>query len=383
MKPSGSKLQLLDHCAYWARPDVAAPNEESSEPADYGTYVHKLTELMIKASSYEVTIPEGAAQSLKLERVEQAFVDAVDLYEWQRDAFDSAHERQCEVGFSYNIRTHAVKMLPPGGRDSYATASEDEICATLDLVIRKGNYFACVDFKTGSAPDWKYEKQLRFGALLVSRFYDAKEVECIIARPNLAPSMWVETEDTLDDYAVDLVARLKAATGAEPTPGIQCHDLYCPMRTTCPVTQALVKQLPSGMQLPVLGEITSPEHATFTLERLALARDALDAIENKVKKYAIENGGINLPDGRVYTQVERTTRSIVLTDGAEQVLAHHLGPEYETAIEKKLTQAAIERLATKLGNGKASKVKKQIMADLEEVSAIKRHTHLQFDYIKR
>lgn len=381
MTPSPSRFALLEHCGYWARPDVQPPELPAKRLSTRGRGGHKLIELHFdQKGQFDIaaTLAElGAADQRWLRAAFGQFLaHAISQAPWK-----------VEVPIAYDPKTDTARFLPAEARDrNYKPfLKPGEIPGTLDAAdweseIEDGAVFSA---------DWKFseedsfestailgERQVEIGALFLARATGAREVVVMLVK--ISPS-GVEIEQRVFDAAkldaiADLVAnRLGRIPDAEPRPGPHCHELWCPARGACPeVERALMAVLPGE---PLTFDIDSPERAAFVRDRVKMLETIVDMGDAAVKAYADAHDGFDLPDGRRYVPADDPVDTIHVTEGAIEVLEKH---GVASALESDITKASIER-ALKAGDpnlkgaGLAAK-KDAVVADLMRAGACLRTT---------
>lgn len=353
MTPRASRLPLLAHCSWWARPEVADPVASVGTAATTrGTAVHAAIEAVLKGTPAP-TLDDEAAPFF-----------ATWLEWWQgQDIEPVAIEERAALA----VATGAVREV---GRDE--AAKDREVIGTPDLIARDGGTLQVLDWKTGddfqgyttAAVD---NLQLRTYAAMAAGLFDEGTVEVRIVR--ITTDGVVEDRHTYD--ALDLAAhvewlrdRLAAAPISEPTPGMHCAR--CDAASVCPATLATVYRLTKLGTATARLEITE-ENAARVLERVAAIEEAASQVRDALKAFALASGGIALPGGKVWgprSQV-RETIDADAPDVADVLDAAGIGAALKTKRSVSWTDAeAIAREANggKLPRGWKESLKKRLGA---------------------
>jgi hypothetical protein len=293
-----------------------------------------------------------------------------------------------EVTVAYDAATGAGRIVgDKEGRD-YTGFGPYEIPGKIDVVWIDEDTVVIVDWKTGHKEVDPAERnwQLWGYALAVCRALSKSKARIYIAYTN-QPGQPID-EHTLDamDLA-DFAARLKQLqvreaelrqrykAGEQPTTreGTWCR--YCASKSRCPSKTGLLVQV-AERGLAVIGD------TQLTRERAREAHFEIERIDQLLKeakarreKWIDENGPIDLGDGRAFGRVPRRGNRVLDGDKAVQAIREIVGEsarEFEAlAVERKTSQAAIERAAKLLGVGQSpKKLKEQIVKRLEELGGV-------------
>ncbi len=378
---SASKRRLLQRCAWWARPDVELPPWDPTEAAERGTALHRVA----AGEAYE-TVAEEYGYDVE----ELAELVAV-WREWWPEfvngglggvtmAPHAVHGRT-EVPYAYDTATGAARELPGEGQRDYSDASETEVPGTADVVIVDPHFVVTIDLKTGRPPKTlaEYREQLEHNALAATRVHGVEEAVIMVAHVTPAGvEVDVDRLDALDlaGVAGALAAEVASIPNAEPRPGAHCRDLYCPALAVCPMTQTSLALVPDVRRLPLVGEVENDADAALLIDALprfeAWAKDRKAAMKRYVKG---RDGGVVLPDGRIYT-LEKATRETVRLDvrGALEALRSVLGAHTDEALTVRASKESIERAARVAAGGKRGEVgrlKKEAIEALRAAGAVK------------
>ena len=297
MRVTGSKSNLLAECQWFARPE-AEWVYTSSPAAARGTLFHSLI------AGYIAT---GVVPAVMTADMAGLFAEAK---KWVDD-YGRNHLR-AEVKFAWDPKTDTAWELTGAERD-YAEA-RGGFAATGDLLsvskVTRSGYIG--DWKTGDGTG--AAPQLRALGLMLARAHDLDTVtvEALEVTAAGVVSVCRETLDAFDlaTIAGELAEYIAAIPEAEPTPGAHCSEMYCPARTTCPVTRAATAEL-----VPVAGlvrhtmttAIAGPDHAAWMLDRIRLVEGACTAIRDAIKE-ACPPEGWTLEDGSVLREGTRDVR---------------------------------------------------------------------------
>jgi hypothetical protein len=275
------------------------------------------------------------------------------------------------------VQSGAVRRA---GLEELKSRRPGEWTVKIDLAIDRDGVVDVIDWKTGRqehtaeiASNW----QLRFSALAAARAFGARTIRAALVY--LEPgSYW---EDAATFYALDLATiahelrELRATLTRGPTPpvpGPWCTQHYCPLVGDCPATRAaLASAYP--LEQPLVPVIRDDAHARFTLERIAGAEAALEAIKRAVKDYA-RTRPVPMGDGRVYAWRKKQRRTIRLDTPARiAALRGVLGESAEKAIkiEASATLEGIDAAARELVGGPGKRGKKVVVdRALEALEAV-------------
>lgn len=369
MRPSASRLTLLDACAWWAREDVQAPAEPPNEYMDRGNAFHALVE-----SGGDVSREEFASLSPEDAAIVLNWWEAWIASEWAKVPW------RHEVAFAYDPATDTARELTTGGHRDYSLAQPGELVGTADLVHvdRTAGLVWVPDIKTGAQRDLApiaEHQQLRFLALAAARA-NGLDAARIVLLPVDDDGVRPEAHDLdafdLADEAAKASARMARIPTARPTPGGHCTR--CPAVTVCPEAaerqEALAAVEPVALTDDMLPDV---------LAGLAVAEKRIDALRAWAKARTKELGKVALPDGRV-ARVARQESEFIRTSGpsgaeAQDVLARH-GVGGAVKVSVSASWEAIEDTLKAAGmkgrEGKAQREAKlaAIRAELSRIGAL-------------
>lgn len=294
MRVTGSKSNLLAECQWFARPE-AEWVYTSSPAAERGTLFH---------SAIAAYVATGEMTSILTS-------DLAALYAVAKKWVDDygRHHLRAEVKFAWDPNTDTAWELTGAERD-YAEA-RGGFAATGDILsVNKATRSGYIgDWKTGDGSG--ATPQLRALGLMLARTFDLDTV-IVEALEVTAAGVVSVCRETLDAFALatiagELAEYIANIPDAEPAPGAHCSEMYCPARTTCPVTRAATAELvpPSSLvRHTMTTAIASPDHAAWMLDRIRLVEGACKAIRDAIKE-ACPPGGWVLDDGSVLREGTR------------------------------------------------------------------------------
>lgn len=311
MKVSGSKLALLPHCAYYARPDVTWDRDEAGDAARFGNVIHTLAEwhLRDRPTPIDEAMALHGVDDAERPRVVRVWAQALD--------YTTTHRRlgwRPEVALAWDVRADTARELASTGHRDYSTATEDEVCSTADVVTMDGDVAEVRDWKTGQSSLDSYEAQAAILSLAWARVTDAERARAVFTRfsDDGEPEERVWTFDALaldaisQDFAMRLLAAKALAT--QPQPGPHCSDLYCPARASCPATLSVVRSNEDLAPLAALVQtaITTPAQAGEAYRKLRLVKDAVKVVEDQIKRVVADCGSAPTAPGKAIRIVSQT-----------------------------------------------------------------------------
>lgn len=332
-RASGSKTDLLLECQYWAREDVAIPTDESGQPAKDGNATHSLAEAFML--NEELSVEDACKKhGGDIERVNKLWQSAYPVYRSFRDLHGGLATP--EVAFIYST-TDGVWELERSEHRDYGVVRANEIPATADIVIvpgHKGEPPTVIDLKTGdpeSLPLPERSGQIRTLGLMVARSVGASEVVVgfvIATDDGQSARLRFGTLDALDleMHEARLASALDAIQTAEPKSGEHCK--WCPARAVCPATiasMATVAEMPvADVEAIAAASIQTPEQAVLAHRRLKVVKDAVKAVESRIREVVEEHGELPTSNGKalriVTTRRETFSKARLPKDQAESVL---------------------------------------------------------------
>lgn len=299
-----------------------------------------------------------------------------------------------EVKVAFNVVTGVGRVIGEGSGRGYGALGPFEIAGSIDVLGVAADDPECVvviDWKTGhkevdpSERNW----QLWGYALTAARALGKSRARVSIAYTAM-PGQPIDTYEigTLDlaEFATRLAglhmrqAKLKDKFKGGETPetreGNWCR--HCASKSRCPSKVGLLVQV-SERGLAAIGSTDlTPERAReahFEIERLdQLVKEA----KQRREQYIDEHGPIDLGTGKLFGRVPRQGNRILDGSKAVQAIREVVGEsarEFEAmAIERKTSQAALERAAKMLGVPGLSpaKVKAAILDRLDKLGGVTR-----------
>lgn len=326
----------------------------TSEESRLGTAIHALAELGPAPSEERV---EGVLLAHNLEAEERA--RALELWE-------------------------ALPPIPQDAfREHHVTVQLKEglhVSCTLDAMHSDGKTARIWDYKTGlgfvpSPPEnaqmWAYAM-----AAAVEFGWEMEAVEVVIPQPAKGregrPYRFGLAD--LDAFQVALIALAEAALAERPNYTTGSHCSRCNGRFTCPALLVEIRPVAELETVDLGAEIASLTDATvgqlaWRAGMLAgLAERAKDACNAELRKRGVVS--VNLPNGQVWGQAERTKNDID-TIKAWPILSARLGDAMPNAI--KVQKAGIEEAAGKVAErGLKAALVRSIMDELDVAGALKK-----------
>lgn len=376
---SGSALDRVHACPV----SESLPHaEELHGGQDRGNAVH----------DFLARVPEmGREEALEL--VPDEWHDACAGIDLDQLPASSAMSYSAEVAFAYDIDTDTARVLGTGIGRRY-DVGPNEVPGSVDSVGIAGDQAQIIDYKSPWAdlPPASRNRQIRFYALAACRAYGCTSAVVMLIRVREDGSAWIDKDvlDSMDLHEVaaevrDAVQRARAAKDASPedrpVPVIGSHCRWCPAARFCPAHRSLVSALahrPEDLEEETREWLLSPETAPIVLERLAVARRALERIEWTVKDYASRNP-VELPEGEVYGP-HRVTKETLDGDVVRRVIESdpaYGGDAARRALKVTATKTAIEQLARDRAEetgGKIAPEKRRLLAAIDEAGGIARRT---------
>lgn len=381
MKPSASKLELLERCP--AAGALASVWTESTDDQRAGTARHRFIQRSREIGRDEAlaAIPEDAAWREQCE--------ALDL--------DALPPGDFELAYAYDVATDTARFLGPWLDRAYDVGLT-EVSGTTDLVappIGDQPRWLVVDFKGEEevAPA-ATNIQLGFYALAVARTRGLDEVDVAIVylghggamrwdRATLGPfELEAVAERVRSILAAVAAARGVVAAGGSPDYATGMHCRRCPAMTLCPAQTAIVRAWSSSIEGASVSQIVetyprlSDEEAGAAWERIAMLGELLDAARAALRARA-EVSGLPLPSGDRLMPVEVPRRAII-TEKAEPVLRARFGEQVDKHIERSIRGESIAKLARQIAPGKGQKkAADEIWSALEAAGAVRRSSFVQ------
>lgn len=355
---TGSRAPLWHRCMFWARADVyhTLPKQEGSGEANLGSAFHELAE----GEGEEEPASEDRADA-----IEDLLDDALDDL-WSKGAsklsdvcqrwgltpeqaaslrhrfglfqawwknFHQHLDWQHEVPFAFDTRTGKARRLAAKAHRDYGECAPTEIPMTLDAIAYdpRRRLVLVVDFKTGREIDPAHRSfQLKLGGLCCSLVYHVSDAEVFMVKASdTAVDTTTARLDSIDiqGYEAQLVDRFRRMPMAEPEPGPHCSKLRCPARSVCPAGRDAIVQLApaAARRFPLIGPITSPEHAQYLLGVRAMVPAFMKEIMSRIKAEVDRFGKVVLPDGSVLEARKTISKSIKPSKELVEFVAGNFG----------------------------------------------------------
>lgn len=285
---TGSKVEILQHCGWFARDDVSYAEPARGAAAGRGVDIHEAIE--------KNSLDGVAFEDLAIVERGRAYV---------RKLRERGFKVELEVAFAFDVTNGETRRLPSFGHRDYSDAKPTEIPFTVDYIAHRDaateTESEVGDWKTGygahvtpAAENW----QMGIASIAMRR--DVNHV-----RIHYLDSGFVDAH-TFSSFELELLSRkireaVERIPGSQPSPGDHCR--YCPGRLGCPAVQGALVALAPQLQQKV----------NWSLERVSLENDALMAMHLPALKAAVEaiekalkgrcGDGLDLPNGKVWRPV--------------------------------------------------------------------------------
>ena len=373
MRPTASSLERAGRCVGSA---ILPRVDEVTDAASRGLAIHTFL-----ARVAEVGREEALGEVSEEFRPVCAAID-LDVLP------TSALEVIAELAVAYDPESGAARELGRNIGRRYPPAGPGEFVGTADIVTLSAAEVFVADFKTGHGliTPAKENPQLRFLGLAAARLFGRRQLRVSLIRIAEDGTPFFDSADldaleldAIEEEVRDLARRLDQAkdllTLGEPPPvttGIHCRR--CPSLVYCPGQTALVKKLgghPEAVADEIVAALT-PEQAATAWARMKVVEEVLRRTREALYAYARDNG-IHLPNGVVVGEVETHRRQL---DGrlAFEVLERLHGHDVaRAAVDVEASQASIERALRGVAEAtgeKLAKLKRRVMAELEQVGAV-------------
>lgn len=285
-----------------------------------------------------------------------------------------------EVTLAFDVEKRTGRMVGEDLKRAY-TVAPTEIVGTADVIGQDGGTVVVVDWKTGyrEVEPAATNAQLHFYALAAMKALGLdKAIVRIVYTKTGAHD---EAEIDLFDLApfADQLERLhkrEAPTGDVSTrEGAWCR--FCPVnKAKCPSKTSLLVQI-SNKGLTVVGDAELTQaRARDAYRQVVAARQLVDDAEARLVQWVKENGAIDLGDGRAYGFYRRAGKARLDADVAVQAIVDLTGEKAlefaKLAVERKVTQAGIERAAKALHPKGYTGLKKRIVERIDELGGLDR-----------
>lgn len=298
---------------------------------------------------------------------------------------------RAEVKIAYDVLAGTARILGEGAGRDYGSLGPFEIAGSIDVLGVVGDTVVIVDWKTGhkevdpAARNW----QLWGYALAACRALGKSQAHVFIAYTN-------QSGQPIDDYLIDPIELADFATRlsglhvrearlrdqyrsrAEPATREGSWCKHCASKSRCASKVGLLVQV-ATKGLAQIGdtEMTRDRVLAAHLELERLDQLVVEAKQRRAQ-WIDEHGPIDLGNGKLYGRVPRAGNRILDGDKAVQAIREVVGEsskEFEAlAVERKTSQAAIERAAKSLGVPGVSpaKLKERIVKRIDELGGVTR-----------
>jgi len=265
-----------------------------------------------------------------------------------------------EVPLAYNVVTGEGRFLSAGdGYRNYESATEDEIAGTTDVLGVDANEVYVGDYKTGRpVTPARHNPQMLIAGLAATRATGAPRVRLELIYVH-GGSTWTDVAVVdafelaeFEERVVGMVSILRQVALvpdiAPTTLGPHCR--YCPAFSACPEQRALAESMTDGsLEKRIngwVGLITS-ENAVDAYRKLQQMKALTKRCSDIIAAYTLENGPIDLGDGRRYGPREKMGNEKLNGPIAASLLAGLVGLEAAMAcVVPTITKASIHRAAT-------------------------------------
>ena len=392
MKVTASKTALwVNHCAWWARPEVPQDLDRPNEYRNFGLAVHDALEVLRLGGSPDLVAIAGARELTAAQRL--AFPRAVDaLQEYRVPLF-----AESELAWAIDLDMGMGRVLGRNiGRAYKEHGARDGIdfCGSADLVwwgtsTAHREYIHVLDLKSGyEGLVEDHKPQLMSNAAGIASAWGARGA--ILEVLHLFNGEVKIDTQIVEDYELEahigvLQARRRETPNATPVPGPHCSEKYCTAVGSCPEGQRAIAALVPVDRLTVklTGAIESAAEAAARVAILPLLKERVKRYEDECRDWERAHGPVQLADGRWWYEVEGESRAIVASAAAMAVLADELGDVgAQLACAVKITQSSIRAQLEAAGIAPASAALERIMLRLEKVGAMKSTPRYEHDFRK-
>lgn len=311
---TASKAGLAIECSFWLHDHVPLDTSPAGPAADEGTAVHALIENDIRGGDGAVVLPPLSPDGAL--RVEAKFTA------WKAWA---KKERRIgwrpEVAYAYDPSTDTARELVQRGHRDYSGVKPGEVAMQLDVVTMgadaDGPLAEVIDWKTGRDVEPALTNgQLGVAALAVSRVMGVDRVRVRLVY--IGEDGVHEDSAVLEALDLDMVRhhmrRVVGSPDTTPKPGPHCSGMYCNARHQCPAIVGDMAQLvnvpPADMRTLVAGALVTPEDAGFAHVRLRAIKDAVAAVEERIKSIVETHGSAPTAGGKVLRLVPATRTNV-------------------------------------------------------------------------
>lgn len=351
---SASKLERAFECpASTVLPQIET---EVGGAAERGTAIHKYLEVVSNELKSGRSIEE--ASNTGLQAVPEAYredCEAIDLR-----ALPLGGLVRTEVGFAYNYRTGAVRILGEGLAHGDVSGGPNEITGIADLVEDDGSSVLIGDYKTGRGyiPPAVRNRQLLFLALCASKHFGRSRAVGVLAKLREDGSSYF---DSAEYDAMDLAAYEGELKEAIRQAEIEAHNYefgkdmryrkgkhceYCPSFQYCEAQTAIIRQMataPASLG-SVVSDALAKGDAVSAYEKFREMELVMKEVRKALYSWAGQNP-IELPDGKVFGTISYP-RDVMVPEVAYKVISEVAGEDVAgRAASFKVTKKGIKDAA--------------------------------------
>lgn len=373
MRPTASSLERASRCTGSA---ILPRVEEVTDAASRGIAIHAFLARVV-----EVGREEALAE---LSEDFRPICSAIDL-----DVLPtSALEVIAELALAYDPETGTARELGRNIGRKYPPVSPAEFVGTADIVTMSKTEIFVADYKAGHSliTPAKDNAQLRMLGLAAARLFNRRHLRVAIIRITEDGTPFFDSADydaleldTVEEELRDLARRIDQAKdlfsiGEPPPVTTGTHCRWCKSLVYCPAQTALVRRMASNPE--TIGEellaALNPEQAATAWTRLKVLEEVTRRVREALYAYARDNS-IPLGNGLVVGEVETQRRALDGRITFEVLNGLHGHEVAQAAVDLDASQAGIERAlrgVAKATGEKLGKLKRQVMAELEEAGAV-------------
>lgn len=329
MKLSSSSLSRAKSCLWWARPDVQYTPAPDTGAGEEGQEVHGRIASAVLRKPYRPNAPQSPRIA--------ALVDSALTF--LRGQHPAAFSGLAEEAYAYDVVTQQCRILGVDINREYGELGDAEIPGTADLIYIENGVLCVDDWKTGS-PEFvetvSENSQLQFLGLCAVRargWTGLVRLGVVYVRERgCYPERHLTSADELMRFGSHLQLLYIQTPDASANAGEHCR--FCPARGGCPATTATMKEFatqhalssnPPGLtvidrRLPVwTTQCLSADNDALMAEQLPALKKAVEAVEEALKDRCRAQGGIRLPDGKIWKEVSYT-KSVMDNAKVEELL---------------------------------------------------------------
>lgn len=380
MRATMSKLGALRECQWWARPEAQWTYTPPGPAAEFGTAVHAEVARAIESSSPSAHVdPEvrAAAQS---------------VIDWWSGVRETHHTWHAEPAYVLDVdRAHARHIGNNIGRN-YPRVGPFEMAGSADIVGIGSGVASVFDVKTGRRENVDpvgENAQLRTLALAVHLAHGVDRVRVGLVFPGSAVEEHEYDVLDLAAWQAELSGLVDKVPTSVPSPS-KSACRYCPAKAHCPAMVTALAEVTPKTRLPIVmdaADLTGPEHAREQYLALRALKSGIEEAWAALRRYAEQNGPIDLGGGKVYGPRATTRESIDLTARtAADVLRAELGSDeaFRAAVSLETSKTAIKGAAKEVAQAtgeKAVAVERRVIEALRAVGAVRSSTSTTWDEI--